>query len=121
MIIFHHYVSITTTILSIPKNIYNITIVLNAFNGCFRSSLLLRHHYASIPTTTLSIPKNINNITMELASQISLDSDFLKEHFLYLSYNLGAKEKEGLREYFRYAEKFKIIDKIPELKFLKLS
>ena len=61
--------------------------------------------------------ENIGNISKELASQISIDDELLKEHLSYLSYDLGEKEKSGLLEYFKLAEKFKIINKIPELKF----
>lgn len=63
--------------------------------------------------------KNLDIISRELASQISLDREFLKNHLSYLSYGLGNNEKEGLLEYFKLAEKFKIINKIPGLEFFK--
>ena len=55
--------------------------------------------------------KNMDAVVKKLASETSLDSEFLKKHLSYLSYNLGDNEKEGLLEYFRLAEKFKIINK----------
>lgn len=64
--------------------------------------------------------KNIDIISRELASQISLDREFLKKHLSYLSYDLEDNEKEGLLEYFKLAKKFKIINKIPGLEFFKI-
>ncbi len=61
--------------------------------------------------------KNIDPVVEEIASEISADSSFLKEHISYLSYNLGDSELNYLREYFRHASEFNVIRQIPELKF----
>ncbi|ODS41803.1 MAG: hypothetical protein MSIBF_00030 [Candidatus Altiarchaeales archaeon IMC4] len=61
--------------------------------------------------------KDMDTISKELASQISIDGEFLKGHLSSLSYDFGEKEKSGLLEYLGLAEKFKIINKIPDLEF----
>lgn len=63
--------------------------------------------------------KNFDYVAEKLAHNSGIDSKVLKEHLSCLSYNLCENEIEWLRTYFRYAEKFNLIDKIPEPNFVK--
>lgn len=64
--------------------------------------------------------ENIKHISGELASKLGISPELMRWHLSKLDYGFNRENEEGLREYFRRAEKFRIIKTVPELKFLRV-